>query len=136
MHKACPREPMVERPVHWADRVWADANEPAFQLIWDATTGLELESGDLAGHRGEVAAEVRIVICTVRGSQLCCGAFGGTDLLRRQQCCREAIHLETSCQCDCINIRVRHASFEKQVPLALCFGERQQIGVELLLAGI
>ena len=71
MHKAGPREPMVESPIHRADRAWADAQEPAFQLIRDATADLEVESGGLAGHRGEVAAEVRIVICTVRGSQLC-----------------------------------------------------------------
>ena len=82
MHKARPREPMVEGPIHGADRAWADAQEPAFQLIWDATTGLEAESGGLAGHRGEVAAEVRIPSCTVRGSQLCRGVFGHTDLLR------------------------------------------------------
>src|SRR5262245_38756889 len=97
MRKDRPREPMVESSIHWADRVWADTYEPAFQLIWDATTGLEVDSGDLVGHRGEVAAEVRIIICTVRGSQLCCGACGHTDLLRRGQCCCEAIHLETSC---------------------------------------
>ncbi len=49
MHKARPREPMVESPIHWADRAWADAQEPAFQLIWDATTGLEAERR--AGNR-------------------------------------------------------------------------------------
>src|SRR5262245_20158314 len=94
MDEACPREPVVKSPIHWPDRTWADAKEPAFQLVWDATKSLEVESGDLARHRSEVAAEVRIVICTVRGSQRWRGAFRHGDLLGRQQGCRGAIHLK------------------------------------------
>jgi hypothetical protein len=75
MDKARSNEPMVVSRVHRADRVWADAQEPAFQLIWDATTGLEVEGGGLADHRGEVAAEVRILSCIRPGSRLSSGVL-------------------------------------------------------------
>src|SRR3979409_2669129 len=80
MHKARPNEPMVASRIHRTERAWADAREPALQFMWNTTTDLEVEGGGLADHRGEVAAEVRILRCTRRGSQLCCGALGHTDV--------------------------------------------------------
>src|ERR1700704_522366 len=67
MHKARPREPMVASRIHRTERAWADAREPALQLIWNTTTDLEVEGGGLVDHRGEVAAEVRILRCTRLG---------------------------------------------------------------------
>src|SRR6266446_1895356 len=67
MHKARPREPMVASRIHRTERAWADAREPALQLIWNTTTDLEVEGSGLLDHRGEVAAEVRILRCTRLG---------------------------------------------------------------------
>src|SRR6266446_8039999 len=67
MHKARPREPMVASRIHRTERAWADAREPALQFIWNTTTDLEVEGGGLLDHRGEVAAEVRILRCTRLG---------------------------------------------------------------------
>src|SRR5882762_4968634 len=58
---------MVASRIHRTERAWADAREPALQLIWNTTTDLEVESGGLVDHRAEVAAEVRILRCTRLG---------------------------------------------------------------------
>src|SRR6266403_4625098 len=70
MHKARPRDPMVASRIHLTERAWADAREPALQFIWNTTTDLEVEGGGLVDHRGEVAAEVRILRCTRFGRYL------------------------------------------------------------------
>jgi hypothetical protein len=61
MHKARPRDPLKVCRIHRTDRVWAVAQEPAFQIISDATMDPEVEGGDLAAYRGKVTAEVHIL---------------------------------------------------------------------------
>ena len=125
VHQACAGEPVVEGAVHWADRARADAHEPAFQLVRDAAGGLEVEGGGLAGHRGEVAAEVRDVVGTVRR----CGLGGGpAERPRCLQWGRGAIHLKVSCRVACLARATNADASEAQ--------EGQQVGVELVLVGV
>src|SRR5258708_14862141 len=58
---------MVASRIHRTERAWADAREPALQLIWNTTTDLEVESGGLVDHRAEIAAEGGILRCTRLG---------------------------------------------------------------------
>ena len=113
MHEARPREPMVESPIHRADRAWADA-----QSLPSSSSGMRPR---ISRSKAVVSLVIgaKLPLRYALSSAPCDGAscarrgFGSTDLLRRQRC-YAGIHLEISCQGSCINVRTVKMSFRSR----------------------